>query len=296
MKTNYNQYQGTTLGQCQYRGFTLIELLVVIAIIAILAAILFPVFAQAREKARQTTCLSNQKQLGLGFMMYIQDYDELMPLAKINYGAGTAWTGGYMTTPPNWRAGDVVSRSSYWSNSIQPYLKNDGIYACPSGNPFTVTSTAGALVKPSEMTYNMNGLLTQYPQAGIESAAKCILLWEGSGKTKLQGFASENPSLGCADANANCAYVAGSVNASGVATCQTGNGGTGLMYGVENTMYIHSNGANFMFADGHAKFRRLGGTTTDRNVDPFYNYDTAGIPASYHWNGCHAWLFRPEIQ
>ena len=67
-----------------YRGFTLIELLVVIAIIAILAAILFPVFAQARNKARQTACLSNLKQLGTGFAMYTQDYDETMPIWTSN--------------------------------------------------------------------------------------------------------------------------------------------------------------------------------------------------------------------
>ena len=66
-------------GTIRNRAFTLIELLVVIAIIALLAAILFPVFAQVREKARQTSCLSNEKQLGVGYMMYVQDYDERMP-------------------------------------------------------------------------------------------------------------------------------------------------------------------------------------------------------------------------
>src|SRR5947208_16218835 len=96
----------------QKRGFTLIELLVVIAIIAILAAILFPVFAQAREKARQTTCLSNLKQLGLGFRMYLQDYDDTFPgracgvdslTARPDFSALPASRWGH------WTCGQVVS-------------------------------------------------------------------------------------------------------------------------------------------------------------------------------------------
>lgn len=99
------------------RGFTLIELLVVIAIIAILAAILFPVFAQARNAARKATCISNLKQLALGQLMYIQDYDEKL----------TFWA----TDGPN----DSWAQSKgtgWWMNQIQPYIKNTGVYACPN--------------------------------------------------------------------------------------------------------------------------------------------------------------------
>ncbi len=98
------------------RAFTLIELLVVIAIIAILAAILFPIFAQAREKARAISCLSNTKQLGLGLMMYVQDYDETYPWAFF------------------WNTSTNFNHDGYlWSSQrcIQPYIKNKDIYKCP---------------------------------------------------------------------------------------------------------------------------------------------------------------------
>ncbi|MEN6301106.1 MAG: DUF1559 domain-containing protein [Armatimonadia bacterium] len=92
------------------KGFTLIELLVVIAIIAILAAILFPVFAKAREKARQSSCLSNVKQIMLGVLSYAQDYDEVLPYAS-HWGE---------PTPRNW-----------WQY-LDPYVKNAQIFICPS--------------------------------------------------------------------------------------------------------------------------------------------------------------------
>ena len=103
-------------------GFTLIELLVVIAIIAILAAILFPVFAQAREKARQITCVSNEKQMGLAILQYVQDYDEYLPMSETMDGGGTARD---------------------WQLTVQPYVKNGnnvdadsgvqgGMWQCPS--------------------------------------------------------------------------------------------------------------------------------------------------------------------
>ncbi len=102
-------------------GFTLIELLVVIAIIAILAAILFPVFAAAREKARQTSCLSNMKELGLGCAMYTTDYDGHYPSANGTCYGGYAGCGQGTPTP-----------TSQWQWTIYPYVKNWGVYECPS--------------------------------------------------------------------------------------------------------------------------------------------------------------------
>jgi prepilin-type N-terminal cleavage/methylation domain-containing protein len=102
-------------------GFTLIELLVVIAIIAILAAILFPVFARAREKARQTSCLSNMKQCALSILMYVQDYDETFPRVP-------------NVADPYLNPKGPVEKQGwlYWAQMIQPYVKSPQILACPS--------------------------------------------------------------------------------------------------------------------------------------------------------------------
>lgn len=104
------------------RAFTLIELLIVIAIIAILAAILFPVFSTAREKARMSTCMSNLKELSLGVLQYCGDYDERLPYAvMVDGGIGTiAGNTGY-----KW----------YWQDAIYPYVKSSGVYSCPDTSP-----------------------------------------------------------------------------------------------------------------------------------------------------------------
>jgi prepilin-type N-terminal cleavage/methylation domain-containing protein/prepilin-type processing-associated H-X9-DG protein len=107
-------------------GFTLIELLVVIAIIAILAAILFPVFAQAREKARQAGCLSNLRQVGLATQMYMQDYDETVPWSCL----GRIWAQREKVLYKNIRDDDI-----YFVELIRPYTKNDAIWYCPSTGP-----------------------------------------------------------------------------------------------------------------------------------------------------------------
>jgi prepilin-type N-terminal cleavage/methylation domain-containing protein len=104
------------------RGFTLIELLVVIAIIAILAAILFPVFARAREKAREISCLNNMKQLGLGLTQYLQDWDESFPANRFNKTPGGPVTTGQEGSPYNWK------------RALESYVKGSSVFLCPSND------------------------------------------------------------------------------------------------------------------------------------------------------------------
>lgn len=135
-------------------GFTLIELLVVIAIIAILAAILFPVFAQARAAARKTTCISNLKQLALAQLMYVQDYDEQF----------TVWDWGKNPGHDSWADG---TGGGWWMVQTQPYIKNLGLYACPSDtrnfdvNGYGTCASCGwgYAVVPGT---NINGIKAQY--------------------------------------------------------------------------------------------------------------------------------------
>ena len=137
----------------QSKAFTLIELLVVIAIIAILAAILFPVFARAREKARQASCQSNLKQWGLAFMMYAQDYDERLPKG---WNRPSGWSWGWA-----------------WFDALQPYVKNQQIRECPSwsGNQYSYGMNnkiaggyaIGFIAKPAETVLLMDGAKFEYP-------------------------------------------------------------------------------------------------------------------------------------
>jgi prepilin-type N-terminal cleavage/methylation domain-containing protein/prepilin-type processing-associated H-X9-DG protein len=281
-------------------GFTLIELLVVIAIIAILAAILFPVFAQARDKARQATCTNNCKQVGLAFMMYINDYDETFPLGFGLYNGQWLWN-YYHDAPPNWRLPSTHPANAallvHWSNAIQPYIKNHGLYACPSCPPRQLSGVnySNTLAPPATVAYTYNGLLHAYSQAQIARVSNLPLAWEGRGKASVVGFALTNPALECnRGASVPCRYT----------SCINGVPPNfyprGAMFVLDGPMWIHSNGANFVMADGHAKWRRLAAQlapqNTDWRTDPYTGYDSNGYPQSYWWDGCNPWLFRPDYE
>ena len=139
------------------KGFTLIELLVVIAIIAILAAILFPVFAQARESARAISCLSNEKQVALGVTMYVQDYDESFPQAF--YDAPDSIKG-----QPDAPWGPWAIAHIGWEKAIYPYVKNVQIFKCPDNDKGVDTGSGGDDAKPTGvLNYAINAHLAQMP-------------------------------------------------------------------------------------------------------------------------------------
>ena len=168
------QTQTCTLRRVE-QGFTLIELLVVIAIIAVLAAILFPVFARARESARRTNCISNMRQLGMAIQEYVQDYDELLPAAT-DGGNGAGLDGGwiyYSVFPanPTPKAYDVTR------GSIFPYVKNAQIYICPTDGQGRASGNSYA-INDCLVHRTSTGINTGMSLATFDAPASWMLLGE----------------------------------------------------------------------------------------------------------------------
>ncbi|MCD6359685.1 MAG: prepilin-type N-terminal cleavage/methylation domain-containing protein [Armatimonadetes bacterium] len=151
----------------RHKGFTLIELLVVIAIIAILAAILFPVFAKAREKARQTSCLSNVKQMMLAWMQYAQDYDERTNLYAGYHDPATVMAPGGL---------------EYWFVLLEPYCKNPQIFSCPSYNNTRVYSGGSSAQHPAfpdGVNYGYNTYLSNRALGDMKHPAQLGVIADG---------------------------------------------------------------------------------------------------------------------
>jgi prepilin-type N-terminal cleavage/methylation domain-containing protein/prepilin-type processing-associated H-X9-DG protein len=260
----------------QYRreraGFTLIELLVVIAIIAILAAILFPVFAQAREKARATACLSNIKQLGLGLIMYSEDYDERFP----NSGLEAPMCGGinYGTPSATYTADEVQNGVlSHWVPSgswlshpgwdvrkaaLFPYIKSVDVYHCPSDSGWQ--QRRGSQVNVGGLSYAMNGYLAPfYPIAAIDTPASIILLVDqgmGDPTKSVPGiFDGGGPQTDGWFVSYYCPPV---TPRSGDYQLPDPNA---ACFAVESEAIVHTGGTNLNFCDGHAKFFRRSALT-----------------------------------
>ncbi len=263
------------------RAFTLIELLVVIAIISILAAVLFPVFATAREKARQTQCSSNAKQLSLAWIQYVQDYDELVPC-------------GAPMTIPN---GGIMMHGLAWGSQLYPYVKSKGVYTCPDDD----TKVTGS---KTECSYAMNtntavNINSGYRIGNVASTflapAMSVLLFESKGAivndittvyysnvALQQGYEAGNYYSGNWGTPVGNGYWVFDNTQQGsraflATVCQTGwignlgatscaaydgvgsyvfapGGGNGVYTGSASQDGVHSGGSVYAFCDGHVKW------------------------------------------
>jgi prepilin-type N-terminal cleavage/methylation domain-containing protein/prepilin-type processing-associated H-X9-DG protein len=212
----------------RWYGFTLIELLVVIAIIAILAAIIFPTFATAREKARQIACLNNMKQLGLAVMQYTEDNDEMLPGATADY-TGEKKAGGWMymsqmVNPPN----PMITTFDPTLGGLYPYVKSEAVYLCPDDS----------IGQQEHNSYAINGCM---------DAADIVFTGHGYSAGKSEAV-FDNPSsimLLCEEAATSLGSESG------------GTTDDAYLKPIGNLFSTrHSGGSNMVFLDGHAKWAR----------------------------------------
>ena len=245
-----NPLKGKIMKPSTHKGFTLIELLVVIAIIAILAAILFPVFAKVREKARQISCLSNMKQIGLGMVQYNQDYDEKF------------------TGSDNWGQG--------WAEHLYPYVKSKNVFLCPDDSrpPAGATGNWGNLpYQPDIISYVANSVIVdpgklQNPSdplslAALDSPATTVLVYEGN--HAYAGYGGPGSALNGPVGFGNICRLDPNEPYGPDDSSEVGDG-SGDWYtvpidvarhqsdGKDSGGVVHSGHVNFILADGHAKF------------------------------------------
>ena len=250
----------------QVKGFTLIELLVVIAIIAILAAILFPVFARARENARRSSCQSNLKQIGLGILQYTQDFDERYPTGT---RFGTAYVG------------------IGWIGAINPYTKSIQVFQCPSDPGPTASTLAGGIGEkrvPVSYAYSTNMVTPPSNSSGskvihiaeLTETARTVMCFEVQ-----KGFVDSNAASTEDDSPTG--------NGNSLLGANFGNGNTNLRYatGVMDNLFpdfqnnnwadngvpfpaAHFEGCNYLAADGHVKYllpSQVSGGLTNTNTN-----------------------------
>lgn len=293
-----NHSQKSGVGGPSRRGFTLIELLVVIAIIAILAAILFPVFASAREKARQTACLSNEKQLGLAIVQYTQDYDEVVPCGGDDYHCNG---GG-------------------WAQQIYPYVKSTKVYLCPddTGPVIAVVSYGYNSNVVSSASGGDGGPIIVLPLAKYNSPARTVLFFElanNGNSDPIHNYHFDGVTPNDIQPVAHNYHIGNSPTGNGVGLSEDPFGYTQNFNVKPNEIYAtgltmtdgyvrsagtkakftgalgrHSAGSNYIMADGHAKWLRPEMVVAGRQLSA-YDYCTATGNAYAYGPDCTKYSF-----
>lgn len=252
-------------------GFTLIELLVVLAIIGILAAILFPVFAKARENARRASCQSNLKQLGLGVLMYTQDYDENLP-GNIMINASTTPEGGYEVGSPYWM----------WYQLIYPYTRSMQIAVCPSSSvpdddtPYRGNYAANAVAMIAPAGGYSNAWADPGPVTDSEfaSPASTYLLMDGGQAWTIDPYWIVQRGTVAASY-----YLPGSGDAGLQPDSSIPPSIDGVWFQSDYQSGRHFGGVNMAFADGHVKW-----LSSEKVIAEARTYDHANHATTSNWD------------
>lgn len=317
----------------QQPKFRLKTVLLCSAITIVIVAIAYPFLEQYLPKTgdKRSNCLSNIKQLSMAMELYASDFDERYPFALTPDFNQNRWRTLEKYSPDNliefpvgWRKSQnddrYVENQLGWPNALYEYVNSTGIYTCfrsdrirrtsqPRGeggelSDYSQKSDRGKT--PSLVSYTFNGLLHTYPQKDITDPSECILLWEGTGKVEVEGFAISNPQILCEKLTDPCIYKPYKghgncpiTNTEAPSAMLFGTSRNSLMPG--GSMFVHTSGLNVAYADTHAKWTRTGNFSQKGRFDPgvferspFAVYDDAGFPLEYATDGCWPVRFRPD--